>query len=143
MSNLSYFESRKGKLTCTAEELFMFVTDIRNFERFAPGGTISSWHAEKEFCSFNVSMVGNVNMRIADSMRFNRVEYKGDALSGNNFSLELKITGDTGNPAEILISLNADLNPVLKMMAAKPIGQFLELLVTEMEKFKEWNDLKE
>lgn len=120
----------------------MFVTDIRNFERFAPDGTIRNWYAEKELCNFNVSMVGDVNLRIAASERFNRVEYKGDALSGNNFSLELKITENERNTAEIIISLNADLNPVLKMMAAKPISQFLELLVGEMENFKDWTDIK-
>jgi len=38
MTDLSYFESRTGKLSCNAEEVFAFVTDIRNFERFIPGG---------------------------------------------------------------------------------------------------------
>ena len=36
------------------------------------------------------------------------------------------ITDNGTDPAEVKVSLNADLNPMLKMMAAKPIEQFLE-----------------
>ena len=61
MNNLSYFESRSGNLTCNAEEVFTFVTDIRNFERFIPEGVINNWNAEKESCSFSVSMLGTVS----------------------------------------------------------------------------------
>ena len=66
MSNLSYFESRTGKLTCNAEEVFDFVTDIRNFEQFIPKGNINNWNAEKESCSFNISMLGTVSVRLTE-----------------------------------------------------------------------------
>lgn len=138
MSDLSYFESRPGKLTCTAEELFRFVTDIRNFERFIPAGTISSWNAEKESCSFSVSMVGTVTLRLAEKMEYTRVVYAGDALKKNDFSLTLNISDNVKNPAEVRVRLSADLNPMMKMMASKPIQQFLEMIINEMEGFKDW-----
>jgi hypothetical protein len=31
----------------------------------------------------------------------------------------------------------------MKMMAAKPISQFLEMLINEMEKFRDWKNTKE
>ena len=40
------------------------------------------------------------------------------------------------NTAEVKVLLNAELNPMMKMIAAKPIEQFLEMLIAEMEKFK-------
>ncbi len=55
MSDLSYFESRSGKLNCNAEELFTFVTDIRNFEQFLPEVTINNWSAEKEIVQIQMS----------------------------------------------------------------------------------------
>ena len=73
MDDLSYFESRSGMLTCNAEELFAFVTDIRNFGQFIPDGTITSWHAERELCSFSVSMVGTVTVRLAEKEKLNPV----------------------------------------------------------------------
>ena len=143
MSNLSYFESRTGKLTSNAEEVFDFVTDIRNFEQFIPKGNISNWNAEKESCSFNISMLGTVSVRLTEKEKFNRVVYMGDALKKNDFSLTLDISDNFKKTADVKVKLNADLNPMMKMMATKPIGQFLEMLIIEMENFRGWKGTKE
>lgn len=143
MSDVTNFESRRGKLTCTAAEVYNFVTDIRNFERFIPKGTISDWHAEKESCSFSVSMLGTVSFTLAEKEMNTKVIYNGDALKKNDFSLVLYISDNGKNPVDVKVSLNADLNPMMKMMATKPIGQFLEMLIKEMESFRDWKDTKE
>jgi hypothetical protein len=143
MTDLSNFESRSGKLTCSAEEVFAFVTDMRNFERFIPDGTISNWISEKESCSFNVSMLGTVSIRLAEKKEYNKVIYKGDALKKDDFSVILDISDNAENPAEVKVLLSADLNPMIKMIASKPIGQFLEMLIYEMESFRDWKNTRE
>jgi carbon monoxide dehydrogenase subunit G len=143
MTDLSYFESRTGRLACNAEEVFTFVTDIRNFERFIPGGIISNWNAEKESCSFSVSILGTVTVRLSEKERFTKVVFSGDALKKNDFLLTLNITDNVGDHAEVRILLNAELNPMMKMMAGKPIKQFLERLINEMEGFRDWKSTRE
>lgn len=143
MSDLSYFESRPGMVTCSADKLFLFVTDIRNFERFIPKGTISNWQADKESCSFSVSMLGTVSFSLSEKVKYTKVVFNGDALKKNDFELALNITDNQQNPASVKITLNAELNPMMKMIAVKPIGQFLEMLISEMEKFTEWEKIKE
>jgi len=130
-------------VSCSAEKLFIFVTDIRNFERFIPPRTISNWEAEKESCSFNVSMLGTVSVKITGSEKFKSVVYNGDAFKKDDFELVLHITDNSGEPAEVKVSVSAELNPVMKMMAATPIAQFLEMLINEMEKFSGWDEIKE
>ena len=143
MSDISHFESRSGKVTCSAEEVYTFVTDIRNFHQFVPGGTISNWQADRDSCSFTVSMIGTVSFRIEQKEMYSRVTYEGDALKKNDFTLILDIIGSGNNPAEVKVLLHADLNPMLKMMAVKPIAQFLEILIGEMENFRGWTGIKE
>ena len=143
MTDLSYFESRTGKLTCKPEEVFDFVTDIRNFEKFIPDGTISNWNSEKESCSFNVSILGTVSIRLSEKEEYKKVVFTGDALKKNDFSVTLDISNNGANLADVRVILNADLNPMMKMMAAKPIGQFLEMLIKEMERFRGWKNIKE
>lgn len=143
MSNVSYFESRSGNLSCTPRELFVFVTDIRNFQQFIPDGVINNWNAEKETCSFNVSMVGTINLLLIEKEEFTKVVYAGDALKKNDFSLILNIRNNDKDLASVIVSLSADLNPMLKMMASKPIVQFLERLIVEMEGFRGWKETKE
>jgi hypothetical protein len=138
MTDLSYFECRTGKLTGNAAEIFTFVTDIRNFERFIPGGMISNWYAEKELCSFSVSMLGTVTIRLIEKEMYNKVVFGGDALKKNDFTLTLNIMNNVSDHTEVKILLSAELNPMMKMMAGKPIGQFLEMIVTEMEGFRDW-----
>jgi hypothetical protein len=142
MADFSYFESRKGRLTCNSEEVYKFVTDIRNFERFIPKGTVNSWNAEKETCSFNVAMLGTTSVRLDEKEEFTRVKFTGDALKKNDFSLTLQISDLGTNSAGVKISLSAELNPLMKMMATNPITRFIELLITEMENFREWDDIK-
>ena len=143
MTNLSYFESRSGELTSRAEDVFAFVTDIRNFERFIPQGTISNWNSEKESCSFSVSMLGTVSIRLTEKTEFSKVVFTGDALKKNDFSLTLDISDNAENHADIRVRLSADLNPMMKMIATKPIGQFLEMQINEMESFRDWENIKE
>lgn len=141
MSSMSYFESRSGKLSCNAEEAFTFVIDIRNFEQFLPEGTINNWQAERESCSFSVAMLGDVNLSLAEKEMYNKVVFNGEALKKNDFSLILHISDNGKNPAEVKVSLNADLNPMLKMIATNPISQFLEMLIKEMESFRGWKKI--
>jgi hypothetical protein len=82
-------------------------------------------------------------LQIAQKQEFNKVVYNGDALKKNDFSLVLDITGDTNVNAEVKVSLNAELDPMMKMVAAKPIRQFLETLVNEMENFRGWKNINE
>jgi hypothetical protein len=143
MDNSSYFESRTGTVNVRSKEVFNFVTDLRNFERFAPAGTINNWNAGKDNCSFSVSMVGTVTVRLAEKVEFTKVVYSGDALKKDDFILTLDILDYAEQPAGVKVSLHADLNPIMKMMAARPIEQFLEMLINEMERFREWDKLTE
>jgi len=138
MSDISIFESRKGTLSCSAKECFTFTTDVRHFEVLIPNETINNWKADKESCSFSVSMLGTVSVRLTDQVMYTRVVFSGDALKKNDFELTLNITDNDDKPAEVKVLLNAELNPMMKIIAIKPIGQFLEMLIAEMEKFKGW-----
>jgi hypothetical protein len=143
MSNLSYFESRHGKVSCSGDKVFSFVTDLRNFEQFVPKGTVHNWKASKEECSFSVPLIGNVAVRIDETEKNDIVVYTGDALKKNDFVLTLHIDGEDKEHAGVMVTLTADLNPMMKMMAVKPIGQFMQMLITEMENFRGWESTTE
>ena len=140
MSDISVFESRTGTLSCDSVEVYNFVTDIRNFGQFIPDGTITNWQAESDSCSFSVSVVGVISLRITGREPHGKVIFSGDALKKNDFVLTLNIIKGRSDSAEVKILLEAELNPMLKMLANKPIVQFLEILINEMEKFREWGN---
>jgi len=130
---MSSFESRKGEMSCSPEELFYFFTDMRNFKRFIPEGTVSGWEASIDNCSFSVPKVGQVNVRLDTKTPFSLVSFRGDALKNNDFELILHIEKKEENITGIRINLNADLNPIMKLVASKPIEQFMKMIVDRME----------
>lgn len=140
MSKISTFESKQGKVACSEEELFNFSTDIRNFEQFIPEGTASNIKIERDSCSFQVSMLGTVTIRISETSKFSKVVFFGNALQINDFYLVLNIHGISNSEAEVRIQISAELNPFLKMIADEPIKKFIDTLVNEMEKFNGWKN---
>jgi hypothetical protein len=139
MAELTKFESRTARLSCSAVDFFSFVTDIRNFEQFIPADTIRNWQSAEDECSFQVPPVGTVKVRISDRDPVSSVVFSGDALQKNDFELVVKIAENENRRADARLLLTADLNPFLKMMASGPIERFLETLVAEMEKFDKWD----
>ncbi len=143
MSEASTFESRIGKIACDSDTFYSFTTDIRNFRQFIPDGTTGNLIIEKESCSFNVSMLGTVKMQISEKLRAERVVFSGNAMQINDFQLIIKILKSGIDNTDIRILLSAEMNPFLKMVAAEPIKKLLEAIVVEMEKFRDWNAIKE
>ena len=136
------FESRTGRLSCSAAEVYSFVTDIRNMEQFIPAGSITIRKVERESCSFNVTPLGTVNIQLTEKVPNRKVIFSGNALQINDFSLAININGIDNNPAEVGILLSADMNPVLLIVASDPVKRFLETLITEMEKFDGWKEIR-
>jgi carbon monoxide dehydrogenase subunit G len=137
---MSEFVSKTGNLTCTPEEIFDFVTDIRNFRQFVPEGSVDNMQIEKDSCSFRIPQMGNVDLYLSEKEPYKGVIYKGTAFKSQDFSLQLNITGNNSGKAEVNVKLVAELNPFMKMIAAEPINRFLETLIQEMEKFSGWKN---
>lgn len=143
MTDLTTFESRKGDLTCTQSELFDFITDIRNFKQFIPAGaSINDLHIDSESCSFSISSMGNVTLNLFEKKPFDKVVYNGTLFQSNSFSLVIDIRENMTGKAEVHLIVASQLNPLMKMVAAKPIENFLGKMIEEMEKFRGWNSSK-
>lgn len=133
--------SRTGRPDCKPGELFDFITDIRNFKQFIGDGNVNDLIIEKELCSFRVSQLGNVSLKISGKEPFKKVVYSGKALNSNDFSLLVDIKETVSGYAEVTVALDAEMNPLMKMIASNPVKQFLEKLIDEMEKFRGWKDI--
>jgi carbon monoxide dehydrogenase subunit G len=140
MSNSSTYESRTGKLNYSAEEVYYFVTDIRNLKRFIPQDSISDLEISQDSCSFRVSMLGEVTVRITEKLLNKKIVFSGNALKINDFSIIMDLLDTGKRQSEFRITLEANMNPFLKMVAAEPVKQFLVTLVDEMEKFRKWGE---
>ncbi len=140
MSQISHFKSRTGSPDCTPAELFNFLSDLRNLKQFVPGKHIEDMKIDRDSCDLNVSSLGRIKLKIEEKEPCNKIIYAGTAFGSTDFSLLIDIKETNKGKAEVELILNAEMNPLLRMMAAKPAEQFLETLINEMERFRGWND---
>ena len=141
MSASSVFKSRTGRLEYSAEDVFSFVTDIRNFERFIPRNSVHDIKTEQGSCSFRVNMLGEVNIRIKEKIMTDKVVFSGNAPQINEFLITINIHNTGNNKSEVNVILSSEMNPLLKMIAAEPVNQMLVKLIDEMERFDGWKDI--
>ena len=138
MTQKSEFKSRTGQLTCSPAEIFEFATDMRNLERFVPEGSIDKMNFSREECSFYVNPVGNVKVVLDSKTQDSEIVYNATLLKIQDFSIVLNINGGNNEKAKVLITISAKMNPFMKLMAEKHIAKFLEVIVEEMENFRDW-----
>jgi hypothetical protein len=137
MSDITIFESRVGKLAFRPEKIYSFVTDLRNFERFIPKDTVSGHTIGPDSGTFQAGMLGTVTISISGKTPFGKVVYSGNLFGNTEYSMVLDITEKDKDSCEVRVSITAALNPIMKMMAAAPAAKFLDILIDEMEKFRE------
>lgn len=141
MAELSRFESRSASLSCTGDKFYGFITDIRNFGRFIPADVIKNWQADESSCKFVLSGLGELKLNISEKEPFSLVKFGGNALMTIDFFLSAMISEGTDKSGKVTLVMEAQLNPIMKMMASGPIENFLETLVNEMEKFENWDSV--
>jgi len=138
MSDISNYKSRQGSLKCGVDKAFTFITDFRNFDKFAENNNVSNWQADKESCSFNFAMLGAVNVKLSEKEEASKVVYQG-AAAGNDFTITVLLSGNDAESSKMSVNLSAYFNPIMKMMADKPIKTFLDMLISEVENFDSWD----
>jgi len=141
MSEPAKFESRIGSITASSEQLFRFITDMRNFKQFLPGDKIENWEASMEACSFEMFPVGKARLSIVETEKNSMVKYGGDGLNGTQFFLWVQIKEASVDDTRVKLTIKADINPVIRAMAQKPINDFLEKLVVGVESYDAWDEI--
>lgn len=142
MENLSKFESRVGIISEQSQAVYLFLNDMRNFKQFLPEGKVDNWKAEKDRCSFEISPVGKADLRIIENEPYKLVKFEGNGLNNTNFFLWVQLKEVNEKDTRVKITIKADINPMLKMMATKPLNDFLEKLISGMESFSDWSQSK-
>lgn len=124
-------ESRKVTVNRSSENLFQFLTDLNNYEQLMPENTDKF---EIDGDSFIFGLKGMPEIRlIPKESTPNSSVILGAASSKIPFTLAFDIT-DTNDNSEIQIKFQGDFNPMISMMAKKPLTKFIETLIDNLEK---------
>jgi carbon monoxide dehydrogenase subunit G len=134
---MTRIESRRTLIEKSPQEIFDFLSDFNNYKQLMPD-QVTDWISDQKTCSFTIKGMASLGMAIESLTPYSEIRIKRNGKAPFDFFLICKIeNGDGDNSAFVTLFFDADLNPFLKMMAEKPLTNFLNLLVN---RYKEISD---
>lgn len=130
---MTEFKSNTLSIAKPAINLFSFLSDLNNFEKLMPEQVIN-WRSTAEKCSFTIKGMADLAMYMKEKTTPDLVVYASEEKSKISFELRFVIVEKPDDRSEITTILNARLNPMLKMMASRPLQNFVDII---SGKFKE------
>ncbi len=136
---MTRIESKTVTVPQGSNEVFDFLSNFNNFEKLMPEQVIN-WSSDNEKCSFDIKGMATLGMAYEEKVKPNLLRIRKDGKAPFDFFLNCHIT-DEGDQSRVQLVFDADLNPLLKMMAEKPLTNFLNMLTDKFAELCNANDL--
>ena len=131
---MSLIESQAVTINKSDEEIFNFISDFTNFASLMPP-QVQDVKITQDSCSFSIQGMPTINLKIYERTPFSSVKMKAeDGKLPFTLSCSLESVNETQCIAQF--HFEAELNQMMKMMVAKPLGNFLNLLSEKLKEIK-------
>lgn len=132
---LTKIQSEKLSINKTGGTIFRFLCDFNNFEKLLPE-RVQNWQADQNSCSFNVEGIAELALQMGTHSENTKVEYRSTANSAFDFKIHT-LLAEQGEKTICEIYLEAELNPFVKIMAERPLKNFINSLVYQLKEVAE------
>lgn len=132
---MTRIESNKETIRQTAAEVFKFLSDFNNIGRLMPE-QVEGFIVEGDTCKFTIKGMASLGLKYESRTPNTEVVMAKQEKAPFDLKLICKIE-DKGDYSDLQLFFDADLNPFLKMMAEKPLANFLNLLVSKYKSMHE------
>ena len=112
--------------------IFDFLSDFNNFEQLMPD-RVENWKSDEKTCTFTISGLASLGMEIIESTPNTFIKMNDFGKVPFKFDFLVNIEKQEEN-CNVNLVFDADLNSMLKMVAVKPLRNFLNMLLDELEK---------
>lgn len=124
---MQIIESDEIVINNSQEKIYNFLSDFNNFGRLMPDQVIN-WKSTNEECSFTIKGMTDLSMRIKNKTPSNRIEIVSTGKAPFEFELICNIDKISDNQSNSKLTFKANMNPMLSMLASKPLHNFVNLL---------------
>jgi carbon monoxide dehydrogenase subunit G len=124
-------ESKIGSIKTSESSLFNFLSNFNNFRHLIPPDKVKNFQSSTDTCTFEIDQIGRTGLKILEKQPFNLIKIVG-LDSKIDFHLWIQLKQVTELDTRIKLTMKLDLNPMMKMMAVKPLTNFLNSLVDQL-----------
>jgi len=111
-----------------AESVFDFFSDMQNIGRIMPE-QVEQFVSEGDTCRFTIKGMASLGLQYEEKTAPTRVVMSDHGKSPFALKLTCTITPIENEQCSVQLTMDADLNPFLKMVAEKPLTNFLNILL--------------
>lgn len=117
----------KKDFQVNADKIAAFFRDMRNFRSIMPE-QVEQWQADENACSFSIKNLGNLGMQKGTFDPPHQFEFVSKDDSKVDFTLVFHFSPDIEGRTNGYFEIIADMNPVVEMMAKRPLTNFVNIL---------------
>ena len=133
---MTKFESKKVFVNKTCEEVYEFLADFNNFEKLLPS-KVTNWESTLDSCSFKVEGIGKLSMRIDSKKPGRFINIVSDGDNPVDYTLDCFFYKYEKDKCEVVLEFNAELNSFMKMVASRPLQNFVDMLADKLKELFE------
>ncbi len=111
----------------SADQVYDTLSDLRNMGKFMPE-QITNWEAEKDRCSFKIQGMASLSLRLEEQIPRQRLRLIPEGKSPFEFELLFHLCEISPASTEVKVEVAADLNPMMAMMAKKPLQNLVDAI---------------
>jgi len=129
--SLTVIESDKVEINHSAEKVFNFLSDLNNHEKLMPS-QVTNWQSTTDDCSYTLNGMASIGMKVSEKTPNSKIVIGSNGKVPFAFTLSTVITEVDANKCNVVMTFEADLNPMMKMMVAGPMGKFFNYMASKL-----------
>ncbi len=128
-------DGKKAVISASQNKVFQFLSDFNNYEKLMPE-QIVNWQSDTETCSFTIKGMADIKLKFARKEASKLLELVPEGKTPVKFSLLVNLEPDTLNEQKTVVNVHvdADLNPMLAMIAKRPFENLANTISEELKK---------
>ena len=134
---MSKYTSKTGKINISDEKVYLFLSDFNNLKNVIPTDKVSDFTSTADSCRFSVSGIGQAGLKIVEKEPNSLIKISSDGKSpfGFFFWIQLKPIDEDKTLTAIRLTIEADINPMMKMMIGSHMQKGIDGLLDYIVQF--------
>ncbi len=124
---MTTLESDSVHISKTPEDLTTFLGDINHIGTLMPP-QVENWTSDGDTCRFRIQGMADIGMKVTAREPGKLVRFESDGKVPFPFTLSCHVSPAGDGQSALQLKMDAAMNPMLKVMAATPLRNFLNLL---------------
>lgn len=134
---MSKYTSKIGKINKSDQLIYNFLTDFNNIKSVIPEDKVKDFEATEDTCRFSIDGVGQAGLKIIEKEPYKLIKITSDGKTPFSFFfwIQMKPIEGEEKTTAIRLTIDANLNPMMKMMVGKHLQKGIDAIVDQVVVF--------